>query len=174
MGAPEDLQFLLSGLDFNSKEEIKAWRDEVILTAREGRRVDQFIAEWETELSQALVERLNADSGAIREQHDKTLAETNAAIRATLDVKKAMLTGRTSSAEGLREIARHKRAHDQALDVAAALRRSVQAWDALSDGTAEDFADSRRGRFRTAPRTRRLTGAYLAGQEDSPFRKKAQ
>jgi hypothetical protein len=174
MGAPEDLQFLLSGLDFNSKEEIKAWKDEVILTAQEGRRVDQFIAEWETELSQALVERLNADSGAIHEQHDKTLAETNAAIRATLDVKKAMETGRTSSAEGLREIARHKRAHDQALDVAAALRRLVQAWDALSDGTAEDFDESRRGRFQAVPRTRRLTGAYLAGQEDSPFRKKAQ
>jgi hypothetical protein len=174
MGDLEDFQARVTALEFGSPEDVEAWAEEVVLPKREQRLVDQFVAEWRTELSQAFVARLTADAEAIKVQHGKTQAETNDGIRRTIDIKKAVATGRMASAEALREITRLARQREQALGVQAALQRSVDQWVALSDATAEDFAAQRKGRFQNVPRTRRLTGAYLAGQEDGPFRKRGR
>lgn len=171
MSALEEFEHRVTGLEFKDPDQYDAWLETVVLPKKQQRIAEAIGAQWRTQLSNALMSRLTTDTTAIAERWSKTEAQNNDSIRHLLDVTRQAETGRLSSADLLKEVNKSARQRAQALEVQTSLHAAVERWEAMSDGSAEDFHAERRTRFAATPGTLRLTGAMLAGEAESPFSK---
>ena len=162
-----------AGVEFTNPDQAWDWLENSRhLSDVEKRRTATWVDQWEAQLGHEFVDRLKDTSQQIKELRQQNLKKIEEGQERTAEVEHGMATGRMTTRDGLKEITWLARQHRECLAVQDSLRQSAERWAVDADRTVDDHLQEQQRRFPVlkAATSRRLTDAYLRGEEESPFR----
>jgi hypothetical protein len=166
----------LVGWDVTTPDEVRELADNSVgWTPKQIRRAHAFADAWEAAEAGPTQEVLRRTSAEIARQKKEIADGVADCQRRITQIEHEVSTGRKSITDGERETAEIARQHQQYLDMRQSLEIARQSWEEDSDLSPVEFMAARRKRlpvWQNAAK-KRLTVAYLQGDEDSPFRSRS-
>ncbi|MDO3398098.1 hypothetical protein QWJ41_20415 [Nocardioides sp. SOB44] len=153
-------------LSFADPDAAREWIDDnASLTPAQRRRVEAWVKEWESELGQAHVGRLDKHSDAIREEYDSLIEAMDVDLREAAQIPTLLKKGRLTSEEATSRLAHLARNRESYRKILASVQDHVQRWELSSEASPAEHVRHERERFSNVPRygTRSLTAAILRG-----------